>query len=65
MQENTKLKISTVKEEMILWHSIFGPFDIKNVQKLVVEDDIQSKNPAVATCTVPCCRSCIVGMGNV
>ena len=44
-----QLNISKAQEELLLWHSIFDHFDIRNVQKMVVEGGLKTKNHGVAT----------------
>ena len=58
------MNISKNQEELLLWHSIFGHFSIRNVQNLVVEGGIKPKNLGVATCKIPLCRSYIAAKGK-
>jgi len=59
-----KLNISKGQEELLLWHSIFGHFDIRNVQQILNSGGIKLKDPGAATCNIPLCRSCIAGKGK-
>ena len=65
-----KLIISTVQEELLLWHSKFGHFYIRNTQKLMqshraeLEPIIVPKTPSAARCRIPLCGSCLKCKGR-
>ena len=49
---------------MLLLHSIFGHFDIRNIQQILNSGGIKLKDPGAATCNIPLCKSCIAGKGK-
>ena len=59
--------ISKAQEELLLWHSILGHYDINNTQKLMStvgvdkEPLISPKEPGAETCTIPLCTACLRG----
>ena len=59
-----RLNISKSQEELLLWHSILGHYDIKNIQELIWNGVLARKQPDTGTCMVLLCRSCVAGKGK-
>ena len=64
LSSTVSLTISKSQEELLLWHSILGHYDIVNTQGLIKHGDVVSKQPGSATCTIPMFRSCEAGKGK-
>lgn len=60
----SKLYTFKGQEELVLWHFIFGHFDIKNVHHLIAVGGVKVKDPGAATCIMPLCRSYLAGKGK-
>ena len=54
-----RLNISKGQEELLLWYSISGHYDIRNVQQLIGKEVVKTKHSGVVTCDIPICRSCL------
>ena len=67
---NNHLNVSKAQEELLLWHNVFGHYNIHNTQKLMQTTGVDlcpiitPKHPGAATCTVPLCKSCLHGKGG-
>ena len=64
-----RLNISKAQEDLLLWHNIFGHYDIMSTQKMMrstsndIEPDIKPHIFTTATCSIPLCMSCLTGNG--
>ena len=63
------LNISKDREDLLLWHNIFGHFDIRSIQKMMhatnnsIEPIIKPQISTTATCIIPFPRSCLRDKG--
>ena len=63
--------ISKAQEELLLWHAIFGHYDINNTQCLMTtvgvdkESLLKTKEPGAGTCSIPLCAACLRGKGGL
>ena len=53
--------ISKGQEELLLWHAIFGHYDIRNIQQVLKRGTIKVKEVGATTCSIPMCKSCLAG----
>ena len=49
------------QKELLLWHAIFGHFDIRNVQQVLKSGGITVKETGSKTCSIPLCKLCLAG----
>ena len=64
-----RLNISKSQEDLLLWHNIFGHYDIMSTRKMMrstsndIEPDIKPHTFTTATCGISLCMSCLTGKG--
>ena len=59
--------VSKAQEELLLWHSVLGHYNIANTQNLMSAKGLEeepaliSRVPGIGTCNIPLCPSCLAG----
>ena len=63
--------ITKAQEELLLWHSTLGHYNMANTQKLMTavgvdkEHLLPFKEPGASTCSLPLCTACLRGKGGI